>query len=309
MPIFDGTVEARGLYKHFWINKQEEPVRACEDVSLSIENGRTLGLVGESGCGKTTVGRLLLMLIEPDSGTVFFQGRDLTLLKQREIRPLRRYFQMIFQESSSAFNPRMKAYDSLKESIKLYAKLRPKEIKEKIQFLISRVNLSRGTLDNFVGNLSGGEVKRLDIARALSIEPSFIIADEPLAMLDMSIQSQIANLLLDIQQERDISLLFISHDLRMVEMLSHWVCVMYSGRVMEYGRISVIRERPLHPYTRYLWNPKSFAITDRMPAGGCIYKPVCYLYQKRGFPPICSSSQPPLIESEKNHLVACYFAQ
>ena len=301
-------VEAHNLNKYFPSPHSEHVIRACDDVSLSIESGKTLGLVGESGCGKTTVGRILLRLIDPDSGTVRFQGEDLTRLKEKELRPMRKRLQMIFQESSSAFNPRMKVYDALKEPLKLYYGLKPKELRERVDFLISRVNMSRGTLDNFVGNLSGGEVKRLDIARALSIEPEFIIADEPLALLDMSIQSQIANLLMSIQQENSISLLFISHDLRIVEMLSHTVAVMYGGRIVEYARISVIREKPLHPYTAYLWNPKSLGFFDRLPGGGCIYKSSCVLFQKQGFPPVCGEKIPDLLEREKGHYVACHFA-
>ena len=304
----DMIVEAHQLYKYFSTPHSEQTIKACEDVSLSIEEGKTLGLVGESGCGKTTVGRILLRLIDPDSGRIRFQGRDLVRLKEKELRSLRKQFQMIFQESSSAFNPRMNVYDALKESLKLYYDLKPRELRERIDFLISRVNLSRGTLDNFIGNLSGGEIKRLDIARVLSIEPQFIIADEPLSLLDMSIQSQIANLLLSIQQEKNISLLFISHDLRIVEMLSHTVAVMYSGRIVEYARISVIREKPLHPYTMYLWNPKSIGFFDRLPEGGCIYKSSCVLFQKQGFPTECSRKVPELLERENGHYVACHFA-
>lgn len=303
------VLEARNLYKYFYSKRPEQVIKACDDVSIIVNRGKTLGLVGESGCGKTTVGRILLLLIEPDRGDVFFNGINLRLLKIREVKTLRKNFQMIFQESRSAFNPRMKVYDTLKESLKLYNDLKPKELREKINYLISRVNLSRGILYNFVGNLSGGELRRLDIARVLSIDPMFIIADEPLALLDMSIQSQIANLLMDIQQEKYISLLFISHDLRIVEMLSHSVAIMYSGRILEYARTSVIRDKPLHPYTRYLWNPKGSDFFDRLLEGGCIYKSSCFLYQKQGFPLICSKKQPLLIEHEKGHYVACHFAQ
>ena len=304
----DTIIEAHNLYKYFLNRRSKRTVKACEDISLSIEAGKTLGLVGESGCGKTTVGRILLRLIDPDSGTVRFRGRELTSMKEKELRPMRKRFQMIFQESSSAFNPRMKVYDALKESLRLYYDLKPKELRERIDDLFLRVNLSCGTLDNFVGNLSGGELKRLDIARTLSVEPDFIIADEPLALLDMSIQSQIANLLTGVQQERKISLLFISHDLRVVEMLSHTVAVMYSGRIVEYARISVMREKPLHPYTMFLWNPKSIEFFDGLPEGGCIYKSRCILFQKQGFPPVCNRRVPKLLEREKGHFVACHFA-
>jgi ABC-type oligopeptide transport system ATPase subunit len=301
-------VEAEHLYKRFMNRHTKRAADACVDVSLVIEHGKTLGLVGESGCGKTTVGRILLRLIDPDSGSVLFDGNDITGLKEKQLRPMRKRFQMIFQESSSAFNPRMKVSDALKESLRLYQNYKPRELWDRAQLLLSRVNLSRGTADNFIGNLSGGELKRLDIARALSIEPEFIVADEPLALLDMSIQSQIANLLLDIQHGKEISLLFISHDLRMVEMLSHSVAVMYMGRILEYARISVIREKPLHPYTRYLWNPQTAGVLAALPEGGCAYRSRCGLYEESGFPMRCSRETPVLIEKEKGHLVACHFA-
>ena len=301
-------VEAKYLNKRFVNRRAKRATDACVDVSLTIDRGKTLGLVGESGCGKTTVGRIILRLIDPDSGSVLFDGRDVTGMKQKQLRPMRKRFQMIFQGSSSSFNPRMKVSDALKESLRLYQSFRTREIRERASYLLSRVNLSRGTADNFIGNLSGGELKRLAIARALSIEPEFIVADEPLALLDMSIQSQIANLLLDIQHENEISLLFISHDLRMVEMLSHTVAVMYMGRILEYARISVIRERPLHPYTRYLWNPLTAGVLADFPEGGCAYRSRCGLYEESGFPPRCSRETPQLVEKEKGHLVACHYA-
>jgi len=301
-------VEAEHIYKRFVNRRMKRAADACVDVSLSIGLGKTLGLVGESGCGKTTVGRILLRLIDPDSGSVLFDGKEVTGLKEKQLRPMRKRFQMIFQESSSAFNPRMKVSDALKESLRLYQSFKPTELRKRVDILLSRVNLSRGTADNFIGNLSGGELKRLDIARALSIDPEFIVADEPLALLDMSIQSQIANLLLDIQREKEISLLFISHDLRIVEMLSHTVAVMYMGRILEYARISVIRERPLHPYTRYLWNPQTAGVLAGFPEGGCAYRSRCRLYEENGFPTRCSRETPVLIEKEKGHMVACHFA-
>lgn len=303
------TIEAKKIYKYFNIKKKREIIKACDDVSLSIHKGKTVGLVGESGCGKTTVGRILLRLIDPDSGDVFYRGKDLIRMEEKQIRPLRKNFQMIFQDSKSAFHPRMKAYDTLKESLRLHNSLKPKELKETIHELISRVNLSRGILYNFVGNLSGGELKRLDIARVLSIDPEIIIADEPLSLLDISIQSQIVDLLLDVQQRENTSILFISHDLRMVEMLSDTVAVMYRGKIVEKARKSVIRAHPLHPYTRHLWNPQNFNLSVRLPEGGCIYKNSCLLHQQKGFPVLCSKEQPELREHGKDHSVACHFAE
>jgi ABC-type oligopeptide transport system ATPase subunit len=283
-------------------------VRACDQVSVTLERGKILGLVGESGCGKTTVGRLMLRLLPPDQGEVLFRGMPITDMPEKELRPLRTHFQMIFQDSRSAFNPRMRVVDALKEAVRLHRGIRTRSMRELIEELIVRVNLSRGVLHNFVGNLSGGEVKRLDIARSLCIDPQFLIADEPLALLDMSIQSQIANLFMEVREQNGTGILFISHDLRMVEMLSSFVAVMYRGRIVERASKRNITGQPLHPYTRHLWNPASSVFFMDLKGGGCIYRSSCALYQQKGFPLVCSEEQPGLIEHGPGHFAACHFA-
>jgi peptide/nickel transport system ATP-binding protein len=301
-------METVDLVKHFYKEKHRRLVRACDGVSFAMEEGRTLGLVGESGCGKTTIGRLLLRLVDPDSGDVRYRGRSLLRLHDREIRPLRKHFQMIYQDSRAAFNPRMRMYDSLREAIKLHRKLADAEMKEEIELLIVKVNLSRGLLHHYLGNLSGGELKRLDIARALAIEPELLVADEPLALLDMSMQAQMVNLFLQTQGERNTALLFISHDLRIVRMLSHTVAVMYEGRIVERAPKEAIALNPLHPYTRYLWKPKSVEFVFKYPEGGCVYKNACALFQEKGFPAQCVEGAPELLDYGGGHCAACHFA-
>jgi len=305
----DSIIEARNLFKHFYKKRGRLVVRACDNISFSIPEGRTLGLVGESGCGKTTVGRLLIRVLEPDSGYVIFKGVDLTRMNENQIRPMRKQIQMIFQDSKSAFNPWMRVAEAMKESIHLHRGLKGKELKDEIYYYLSRVNLHREMLSHFIGNLSGGELKRLEIARVLAIRPEFIIADEPLPLLDMSIQSQIANLLLQVQLEENTSFLFISHDLRMVRMLSHTVAVMYGGKIVELAPKSVITETPLHPYTTYLWSPGLQDFYVHFFESGCVYKNSCRLFHKKGFPLVCSEKQPALLEYEKGHFAACHFAQ
>jgi ABC-type oligopeptide transport system ATPase subunit len=300
-------MEGVELVKRFFSHKSRHHIDACRRVSIVVARGHILGLVGESGCGKTTVGRLLMRLIDPDSGEVRFRGRLLTGLSEQEIRPIRRHFQMIFQDSGSAFNPRIRVYDSLKETIKLHGGGRQRDLRERILDLIGRVNLSRGILYNYVGNLSDGEVKRLDVARALSIDPQFLIADEPLSRLDMSIQSQIANLLMEVKEE-GTGILFISHDLRMVEMLSSVVAVMYRGMIVERAPKREITGNPLHPYTRHLWDPQSSVFYMGLKESGCIYRNSCALYQGKGFPMVCAEIQPPLVEHTTAHFAACHFA-
>jgi peptide/nickel transport system ATP-binding protein len=299
--------EGRRLHRTF-TRRKGPAIRACENVYISVDAGSTVGLVGESGCGKTTVGRLLLRLIETDRGVVYYRGLNLTRLSEKEIRPLRRNFQMIFQDSGSAFNPRMRVIDTLKESLRLYQDMRLRDIRERIFELISRVNLSRGMLYNFVGNLSGGELKRLDIARVISIAPEFIIADEPFTLLDLSIQSQMADLLQQYQERENAAVLFISHDLRMVEMLSDTVLVMYGGRIVERAPKRDITATSLHPYTGHLWNPRSPVSSLQYPEEGCVYRNSCQLYRKKGLPRICTEAQPELIEYRESHFAACHFA-
>jgi len=300
--------EGRRLHKYFHGKGEGAVTRACDRVYITVGEGATVGLVGESGCGKTTVGRVLLRLIDADKGIVYYRGRNLTRLHEKEIRPLRKNFQMIFQDSASAFNPRMRVLDTLKESIRLYEDVKLREVRERIFELIDRVNLSRGMLHNFVGNLSGGELKRLDIARAISINPEFIIADEPFSLLDISIQSQMADLLMNYQEEQKAAILFISHDLRMVEMLSRTVLVMYGGRIVENALKRDITGTPFHPYTKHLWDPQSPMALSQFPEEGCIYRNSCLLYDKKGAPKICRDEPPELIEHQERHYAACHFA-
>ncbi|RKX95337.1 MAG: oligopeptide ABC transporter ATP-binding protein [Spirochaetes bacterium] len=300
-------VRAEGIYKYFYGKKKGYTVKACDNVTIHIPPGKTLGLVGESGCGKTTLGRIILGLIKPDRGEVFFENTKITSFREKELRPMRKNFQMIFQDSRSAFNPRMRVYDALKEAAVLHLDMKVRIIKEYINQLIDRVNLHRGLLYNYIGNLSGGEVKRLDILRAIMISPKFIIADEPLSPLDISMQSQIVNLLMEIQQKKKITMMFISHDLRMVRIISHRVAVMYLGKIVEVASKTVIGENPLHPYTKFLWKPKSTDIVLKFPDKGCVYKRSCELFQKRGFPSVCLEKEPEMREVEKGHWVACHF--
>jgi len=299
-------LQGQHLAKYFY--GKGSKIIACDDVSIKVFHEKTVGLVGESGCGKTTAGRLLLRLINADSGEVLYKNINLSAITEKELRPLRKNFQMIFQDSKSAFNPRMRVFDALRESIRLYEWVRIRELRERIADIISRVNLSKGILQNFIGNLSGGELKRLDIARALTIHPEYLIADEPLTLLDISIQGQIAQLLMEVQQTEGIGILFISHDLRMVEMLSDTVAVMYRGKIIERASRKDITGKPLHPYTRHLWNPKSSLFFIGFREGGCVYKNRCFLFQKKGFPALCSEQQPELLEYRKDHFAACHFA-
>ena len=300
--------EGRRLHKSFRGNGKGREIKACERVFISIDEATTVGLVGESGCGKTTVGRLLLRLIDADRGVVYYRGCNLTRLNEKEIRPQRKNFQMIFQDSASAFNPRMRVLDTLKESIRLYEDVKIRDARERIFELIDKVNLSRGMLHNFVVNLSGGELKRLDIARAISIHPEFIIADEPFSLLDISIQSQMADLLMSYQETQGASILYISHDLRMVEMLSRRVFVMYGGRIVENASKRDITGIPLHPYTKHLWNPQRPVALSEFPDEGCIYRNSCLLFEKKGSPRLCIYEQPELIEHREQHFAACHFA-
>jgi ABC-type oligopeptide transport system ATPase subunit len=231
-----------------WLSRQTKFVRAVDGVSLRVRRGETLGLVGESGCGKSTLGRLVLRLIEPTFGRVVYDGRDLVPLSQSALRPLRRRMQIIFQDPYSSLNPRMTVRQIIGEPIEIHRLAKtPAEAERKVVELLEKVGLRAEAIHRYPHEFSGGQRQRIGIARALAVEPEFIVCDEPISALDVSIQAQIVNLLMDLQDQLGLSYLFISHDLSIVRHVSHRVAVMYLGRVVEQGPPGALYEAPLHP--------------------------------------------------------------
>ncbi len=227
-------------------------VKAVDKISFQVKRGETLGLVGESGCGKSTTGKALLQLIRPTSGTVLFEGTDLTKIKGGELRRFRRKMQMIFQDPYASLNPRMSVGSIISEPITIHGLAKGKEKKEKVQNLLQTVGLNPYFANRFPHEFSGGQRQRIGIARALAVEPDFIVCDEPVSALDVSIQAQIINLLQDLQEQFNLTYLFIAHDLSVVRHISDRVCVMYLGHAMELTDRDSIFENPLHPYTKAL---------------------------------------------------------
>lgn len=239
--------------KHWWGGPGAGLFKAVENVSFDIKAGETLGLVGESGSGKSTIGRAVTMLNPPTSGTIAFEGVDLARLKPREMRAMRRRVQMIFQDPYGALNPRMSVGDYVAEPFVLHRRdLSRSEIRDEVTALFARVGLDPRFLKRFPNQFSGGQRQRICIARAIALRPGFIVADEPIAALDVSIQAQIVNLLQDLQDSLGLSYLFISHDLRMVRYLCHRVAVLWRGRIVEIASTAALYEDPRHPYTRRL---------------------------------------------------------
>jgi len=303
-----------------FFSRGERVLRAVDDVSIRVQRKETVGLVGESGCGKSTLGRLLLRLVEPTFGRVIYDGRDIVPLSERELRPLRRKMQIIFQDPYSSLNPRMTVRAIVGEAIQIHALAKTKRDEEAmVENLLVKVGLRPDVMGRYPHEFSGGQRQRIGIARALAVEPEFIVCDEPISALDVSIQAQIVNLLLDLQDELGVAFLFISHDLRVVRHISQRVCVMYLGKIVEQAAVEQIYDAPMHPYTRALLSavPTPDPTKKRLrvvvpgdapsaidPPPGCAFHPRC----PRALQGTCDRQIPLLSEraAGTGHKVACW---
>jgi oligopeptide/dipeptide ABC transporter ATP-binding protein len=316
----------RGIFSSF--KEAQQSIPAVDGVSFYIKENETLGVVGESGCGKTTIGRTILRLEKPTSGKIIFDGKDITSVRTDELRQLRGQMQMIFQDLDAALNPKMRIRDILSEAINVHHRISDAEVEKRISDLLEQVNLKKTKLSNFPHELSGGEKRRVGVARVLSVGAKFIVADEPTSALDVSIQAQVVNLLRDLQKRLGLSYLFISHDLRVVELISHKVAVMYLGKIVEMGLSDRIANKASHPYTHILWSSllekqsketaqkaKSiqagrWGVFDfERPIAGCRFVPRCPVYESNGKPTLCTdpATEPQLKEIGGAHQVACHF--
>ena len=320
MPL----LEVKNVKVHFPVKPGlfsgvHEFVRAVDGVSFSIEPGETLGLVGESGCGKTTLGRAIVRLVEPTAGTVLLNGEDITLMSGSELRARRRKFQMIFQDPYGSLNPRMTVEQIVGEALDIHKLAGSKQARRKrIAELLEAVGLDPVHAQRYPHEFSGGQRQRIGIARALAVEPELIICDEPVSALDVSVQAQIINLLRDLQQQRGIAYLFIAHDLAVVEHISHRVMVMYLGKIVETADAKTLIREPQHPYTQALISavPEVDPETKRRrivlpgdvpspihPPPGCPFHPRCPIAEER-----CKMEVPAFREVAKNHRAACHLA-
>ena len=303
---------AAGLF-----SKAPLQLKAVDDVSFSLGKGTTLGLVGESGCGKTTLARLILNLEEPDAGEVLFNGRDIYALKGDELKSFRKQVQIIFQDPYSSLNPRKKVGSIIGEPLRIHRLLPVSDIPARVKELMDLVGLQQDQLNRYPHEFSSGQRQRIGIARALSLNPRVIIADEPVSALDVSIQAQIINLLQDLQQQMNLTFLFISHDLRVVRYISHRVMVMYLGKIVETAASEELYHTPLHPYTEALLSaapvPDPYVNKQRIilagdppsplhPPTGCIFSSRCPVMK----PDTCLEKHPPLEEKKPQHFAACY---
>jgi peptide/nickel transport system ATP-binding protein len=308
-------VNVRKLVKHFAVEGSDDVVRAVDGVSFEIFRGETLGLVGESGCGKSTVGRCLLRLIEPTSGEINFEGRDVLKLGKTELREMRRQMQIVFQDPYASLNPRMKVGDIVGEPLVIHKVGTKKERNERVAELLKRVGLDPDYRKRYSHEFSGGQRQRIGVARTLALNPKLIVADEPVSALDVSVQAQVVNLLQDLQKEFGLAYLFISHGLAVVEHISNRVAVMYLGRIVEVASAAELYARALHPYTQALLSaipvPDPKQKRERIvlqgdvptpinPPSGCRFRTRCPIAIDE-----CARIDPELREVSPGHTVAC----
>jgi oligopeptide transport system ATP-binding protein len=319
-------MHVQNLVKHFPIHqgiiiqRQVGAVRAVDDVSFDVHQGETLGLVGESGCGKSTTGRTILQLYRPTSGSVIFGDVDLVKLKGEPLRMMRRKMQMIFQDPYASLNPRMTVGEIIGEPLIVHHIATGKEVEDRVEHLLELVGLNPAFTNRFPHEFSGGQRQRIGVARALALQPSFIVCDEPISALDVSVQAQVVNLLEQLQDDFDLTYLFIAHDLSMVRHISDRVAVMYLGVIVELASRDEIYRSPLHPYTQALLSavpiPDPFAEEKRKrvilegdvpsptnPPSGCRFRTRCAFAKE-----ICAQARPEFKEYKPAHFAACHFA-
>jgi oligopeptide/dipeptide ABC transporter ATP-binding protein len=315
MATHNALISVHNLVKHFPVEGTDDVVRAVDGVSFDIYAGETLGLVGESGCGKSTVGRCLLRLIEPTSGSVDFLGRDVLTLDRKELRQLRREMQIIFQDPYASLNPRMKIGDIVAEPLVIHKQGTKSDQRQRVADLLRRVGLDPDYMNRYAHEFSGGQRQRIGVARTLALNPKLIVADEPVSALDVSVQAQVVNLLQELQEEFKLTYLFISHGLAVVEHISTRVAVMYLGRIVEIASAEELYAQPLHPYTQALLSAipipdprqkrkriilQGDVPTPINPPSGCRFRTRCPIAIEE-----CAHIDPELREVSPGHPVAC----